>query len=141
MYCVKCGAPNPEGYRFCHKCGSARPTLPSDTTGGLAPSSEPRICLMRAGDIGFVDVPKTSTPSDRLEVSNSMAEPGIAIPSVAGWANPPKDADVKPAVAAGNRPIEADPGVNTAPGTTQPTVHEHHSWLDPVKRFFTGRPR
>ncbi len=71
MFCPKCGTENPDGAKFCSKCGAALGAVPassgasssSDTTTGLAPNVAGLLCYVGwwISGIVFVVLEKKST--------------------------------------------------------------------------------
>ncbi|TET42688.1 MAG: zinc-ribbon domain-containing protein [Dehalococcoidia bacterium] len=59
MFCPKCGAENPEGAKFCSKCGAALGAVPassgtSETSTGLAPNIAGLLCYVVGWITGIV---------------------------------------------------------------------------------------
>jgi len=68
MFCPKCGTENPEGAKFCSKCGAELAAVPapsgaSETTIGLAPNIAGLLCYVAGWITGiiFVVIEKKST--------------------------------------------------------------------------------
>jgi len=68
MFCPKCGAENPEGAKFCSKCGAAlgttsTPSGTSETSTGLSPNVAGLLCYLVGWITGivFVVIEKKST--------------------------------------------------------------------------------
>ena len=68
MFCSKCGTENPEGAKFCYKCGADIGAVPVVTTGaesstGLSPNIAGLLCYVATWitDIVFVVLEKRST--------------------------------------------------------------------------------
>ena len=86
MFCPKCGTENPDGAKFCSKCGAALGAVPassgasssSETTTGLAPNVAGLLCYVGwwISGIVFVVLEKKST-SVRFHAWQSIVTFGV----------------------------------------------------------------
>lgn len=138
MFCISCGAPNPENARFCHRCGAALHTPVSHVSPGEPQQAAP-VPSHVAGVDQTSECPKspsgTSCPPlqpDPPQVAPVLSEPAPASPgateppppsggeaacnSFATWPTVPARSSERPALSEGERSYF----VRTKDGTSGP---------------------
>lgn len=132
MYCSQCGAKNPDGAKFCFKCGAKMRNAPTSAAGAVsAPPSEPSVASIGKHAATGVAAASPSTPvaastSASVPAKHAAAGDGTS----AQGAGSPTGSDTESAPSSGSA---SDPslkelaqGTATAAANVVTTVHNNN---------------